>query len=474
MESIEMKIAKIAAQNWGQKEPQNLEEAKGITWGSEISSIKGIISVLKLEPELEDQITDDVYNKSAISEDIAKKIQSGIYRDGNSSLAIIKMLSVIHDGWVKNNPNNFLRVNKDENGNDKPRNKEYQFVPLEMLSWKEAKSDLLFIKPILEAAGVKVDEKKIEQQFEVVQKEFLIKNNIYSRESLKLELSGGAKFYTALEGLETKNGGNIDQLLKKDEIVEKMAEQIEAQISLKTKEELAMDIIRSQNPVYDEVFRVTTTHNDFNWPDVDEYMSKKEMMLSRVIGKPHPSYVITGCVGRDYDHYDTKITEAGRDYGADIKLSMMTMMAQKSIGEEEKIGIIEFKEGAIYITSKELLAGGISPEKIGWEAITKERITEKKGEYKQIKQELKKMKKDNSIGQKYEVHRLEEKLNGAGESIKKAKEDYEKYIVTPKAISKAAQKHKTTQSELRGVKAFFNRIIGKDSIDKGNIEEGKE
>ena len=32
-ENQKMAKAKKAAQNWGQKEPTNIEEAKGITWG---------------------------------------------------------------------------------------------------------------------------------------------------------------------------------------------------------------------------------------------------------------------------------------------------------------------------------------------------------------------------------------------------------------------------------------------------------
>lgn len=162
MDSIEMKIAKIAAKNWGQEEPTNIEEAKEIIGGSEISSIKGIISVLGINPELEQQIMDDVYNKEKISEDIAKEI-----RNKTGDTKIIEMLSAVHDEWVKSNPNKFMQQD---------RNKEYQFVPLQMLNWKEVKSDLIFLKPILEATGVNVDEKAIEQQFEVMQKEFLIDN----------------------------------------------------------------------------------------------------------------------------------------------------------------------------------------------------------------------------------------------------------------------------------------------------------
>lgn len=94
------------------------KKLKGITWGSEISSIKGIISVLGLNPELESRMVEEIYTKDKLSEDISKEIQSKIYRgalDKNSSPAIVNMLSVVYDEWVRNNPNNFLRVNKDEN-----------------------------------------------------------------------------------------------------------------------------------------------------------------------------------------------------------------------------------------------------------------------------------------------------------------------------------------------------------------------
>ena len=276
MESIEMKIARTAAQNWGQAKPTNLEEAKGITWGSEISSIKGIISVLDLNPELEQQIIEDVYTKETISEDIAQEISSKV-----DNLAIIDILSVVHDEWVKNNPNNFLRVNKDKNGQDKPRNKEYQFVPLEMLSWKEAKSDLLFLKPILEAAGVEVDETALQQQFELAQKEFLIDKKIYSRDNLEAALKCGASFYPALEGLETKNGGNICKLLQNDEIVKRMAGQIEGQIDIKSKDDLLKDIQESENPLYNDVYHVKSnrTYSDIN---MDSEMTKREILVSKL------------------------------------------------------------------------------------------------------------------------------------------------------------------------------------------------
>ena len=270
MDSIEMKIAKTAAQNWGQPEPTNIEEAKGITWGSEISSIKGIISVLKLNPELEEQIVEDVYTKDTISEEIAQDIRNKINNE-----TIIDILSVVHDGWVKNNPNNFMKEN---------RNKEYQFVPLQMLSWKEAKSDLLFLKPILEAAGVEVDEKVIEQQFELEQKNFLIDNGIHSKEQLKSALKY-YNIYPVLNELETKNGGNIRDLLKDDVIVDRMVEQIIGQIDVKSKEELLKEIQESDNPLYNDVYNVKSNRTysyEHNIQDIDEQMTKRDILISKL------------------------------------------------------------------------------------------------------------------------------------------------------------------------------------------------
>ena len=381
-ESIEMKIAKTAAKNWGQQEPQNLEEAKGITWGSEISSIRGIISVLGLNPELEQQITEDVYIRDTISEDIAKQIQSKIQRNGNSNIEIIEMLSVVHDEWVKTNPNKFMQQD---------RNKEYQFVPFQMLSWKEAKSDLLFLKPILEAAGVKVDEQAIEQQFEIVQKEFLIDNGIDSLDKLKFKLKQGSDFYPALEGIETKNGGNIDGLLKNDEILEKMAGQVESQIDIKSREEMAIDLIKSDNKGLDELFWVQTVardvKNDEKLPYISEPASKREILLSKLIGKPYPTY-FQGITLPNHDRYENRLEGwGGHEYAMDLTESTRILSASKAresdSSELDKEGVITFGydknaeviQGNIKVCKRDLIAHQLEPDRMGWS----ERTIDKKG-----------------------------------------------------------------------------------------------
>lgn len=390
LDTIEIKIAKIAARNFGQQEPQNLEEAKQITRGSEVSFIKGIISVLGLNSELEQQITEDIYTKDRISEEITEQIQSKIQKNGNANLKIIEMLSVVHDEWVRNNANDFLRVNKDENGNNIPINKEYQFVPLQMLSWKEVKSDLIFLKPILEAAGVKVDEKLIEQQFEIVQKEFLIDNGIDSIDRLKFKFKQGSNFYPTLAGLETKNGGNIDELLKKDEILEVMSEQIEGQIDIKSREEMAVDLIKSDNESLNELFWVQTVRrdieNDEKLPNISEPASKREILLSKLIGKPYPTY-FQGITLPNYDRYENRLEGwGGHEYAMDLTESTRLTTAynartSKNVQLDEE-GTINFGydrngkiiPGNIKVSKRDLITHQLNPDKMGW----KERTLEKK------------------------------------------------------------------------------------------------
>lgn len=380
MESIEMKIAKTAAKNWGQAEPQNLEEAKGITWGSEISSIKGIVKVLGLSTEMEEKMMQDVYESDTISPEIAKEIQKKIIGiTGTANPNIIRMLSTVHDEWVRNNPNNFMK--ETEKGR---RNKEYQFVPLELLSWKEAKSDLLFLKPILEASGIEIDERQVEEQFEVAQKEFLAEHGIVSKEALKEKLQSGSKFYPALEGLETKFGGNIENLLKDQTILEDMVSQVEKQVPIKSREELAKEIIESKNPRYNDVMWVETTEHTYDeasCPIMDRPVSEREIALSKLIGKPYPTYILSDDM-RTADGKKYKNELRGR-YGHEQEIDayetamLKRIQEAKKSSEKSKTGFIEYTDYGngtgfygdkrhIEIEEEKLKKAGLSIEKMGF------------------------------------------------------------------------------------------------------------
>ena len=116
------------------------------------------------------------------------------------------------------------------------RSKDYQFVDLRLLSYEEVKSDLIFVKPILEACGVDIEDKELERCFLNLQKQFLNENNIDSHEKLVNFLSKGGEAYYTLKGLETNKGiengdyHSIEKMLKDREITEQMANQIEQQI----------------------------------------------------------------------------------------------------------------------------------------------------------------------------------------------------------------------------------------------------
>lgn len=352
--SIEMKIAKIAAQRWEQAEPTTLEEAKKITDRSEISAAKGIVSVLGLNPELEARLLDDIYNKESISEELAKEIIDGfrncvdVFERSETNIgasSIINILSVIHDEWAKRFPDKFLQEG---------RNKEYQFAPLMLLSWEEAKSDLVFLKPILESAGIYVDEKDIEQQFEVMQKEFLIDNNLTSHESIVTAIRD-KKFYPALEGLETKNGGNIQELMMQSDIAEKMAKQIEMQVSVKSREDLAIDLIKIDN------HRLDLLAGSY----VGGMVSKREQLLFKCIGKPHTKEVIDSL---------TAISGHAMEIGEASRISKFESERKSENPDMDKPGRIQFEvngvKRSIIVSKRELLnsgRNGIDPEKMGLE-----------------------------------------------------------------------------------------------------------
>lgn len=246
MDTIQMKIAKTAAQNWGQQEPTTLEEALGITWDSEVAAVEGIGKALNLDESVVEKLVGtkdesgklnrdgEIYTKAAISPEIAEQISASIRGPED----ILSILSTIHDAWAKNNPNNFLKPD---------RNKERQFVDLRLLNWGEVESDLIFLQPILEAAGVTLDMEALREAHEMQQIQYLLDNKIFSHEDLVAHISQGSKVYSALEGLETKHGGNIDELLQNPEIAEKMAGQIESKVAIRSKDDFKEYIRQSEN-----------------------------------------------------------------------------------------------------------------------------------------------------------------------------------------------------------------------------------
>lgn len=116
-----------------------------------------------------------------------------VYKASNesSSKNIISILSHIHDGWVKDNQKKFMA-----------RDKKYQHMPIELIGWKEAKADLLFLRPILSAMNVGFSEEVLEEFYNERVQEFLKEKGITDVTKLTEQISKGAEFYPALDGQE--------------------------------------------------------------------------------------------------------------------------------------------------------------------------------------------------------------------------------------------------------------------------------
>ena len=110
---------------------------------------------------------------------------------------VLSVLSTIHDGWVKDNQKKFFA-----------RDKKYQHMPIELIGWKEAKSDLLFLKPMLEEMHIMEfypylsTEEDLESAYNKRVQAFLEENGITDVSKLSERISKEAEFYPALEGQE--------------------------------------------------------------------------------------------------------------------------------------------------------------------------------------------------------------------------------------------------------------------------------
>lgn len=106
------------------------------------------------------------------------------YFDASSMMDV---LFAVHDGWVEDHPDKFMA-----------RDKKFQHMPSELIGWEETKKDLLFVKPIFEALGSKVDEQELQDEYNRRVKEFFLENGIVEEHTLAHKIAQGPKFYPAL------------------------------------------------------------------------------------------------------------------------------------------------------------------------------------------------------------------------------------------------------------------------------------
>ena len=156
---------------------------------------------------------------------------------------IIDTLFHVHNGWVQDNVKKF-----------NAREKKHQHMPSELIGWKEAKADLLFVRPIFEAAGIEVNEEELEQVYNGRVKEFFLDHGIQTARNLSDSITQGEEFYPALEGY----GDILVTINDPDYVDEKIIPAIEGQ-GIGNIEEVRRSIVSQiiSNPLPEDVARLS-------------------------------------------------------------------------------------------------------------------------------------------------------------------------------------------------------------------------
>lgn len=150
-------------------------ESRGITWQGEEDLLSSVLDGEKQDSSF-----------STLSECLE--------RVDDKEGFVIDVLSDIHKNWAETNLKKFA--------DEKRRNKQYQFMPLELIGNKEARADLLFLEPILKAGNFGDEHfgEQLDQKYTERQNEFLEKNNLHSFGDVA----------SALQDPENWNNGNND------------------------------------------------------------------------------------------------------------------------------------------------------------------------------------------------------------------------------------------------------------------------
>lgn len=203
-----------------------------------------------------DELADFVYNggKSGIADAIRSDaaVINGTDRwakgpypniEKNMDNMIMDTLFAVHDGWVQDNQKKFMA-----------REKKHQHMPSELIGWKEAKADLLFVKPIFESLGVKVDEDRLHELYNERVKDFLLDRGITTSRQLSDAITQGEEFYPALA-----NYGDVLVTINDPEYVDEHVIPAIEQNGIGKVEEIRQEIIDGliADPNPDEISRLT-------------------------------------------------------------------------------------------------------------------------------------------------------------------------------------------------------------------------
>lgn len=144
---------------------QSFADLENQCWATSsiIYAINKIGDILQLTNSRKEDFTNAILSKdhtfiNLYDETIYKNISDKWkYANFNDEYKTLFILESVHNGWVKDNVKKFNKEGRE--------NKRYQHLPLEIIGWKEAKADLLFVEPILNAIGVELNEEKLEKLY---------------------------------------------------------------------------------------------------------------------------------------------------------------------------------------------------------------------------------------------------------------------------------------------------------------------
>ncbi len=234
-------IAATAIQNWElyKKNPEEARREARATakrdsiddlennhvWGKDSISaaIESLVKQLGLSDNIDPaSVVGDIYSDREGDSQGFGAIGERLRGVDNINKVIIQALSDIHDRWCKDNAKKFFEAG---------RNKQFQHQELELIGWKEAKNDLVFLEPILKKMGIDINMGALELEYLARQAEFLKDHNIYSvkghrdytsrgeyLERLASELEDGSKGKKVMEASvdSLRNNGEIVSQVEKD------------------------------------------------------------------------------------------------------------------------------------------------------------------------------------------------------------------------------------------------------------------
>ncbi|MBQ4031705.1 MAG: hypothetical protein II625_08110 [Bacilli bacterium] len=207
MNSVYRRVAKDCLVNWmGTPEEeaiafatndtvQDLENGNDNHYGvGALGSIRAAMRSIVRQLGLPDNIY-STFENAVVNDDnsnvfgvIAEKMQ----QVPNIEELIINALSDIHDQWVIDNSSEKTFTKKEGRG------QLHQYTPLELIGWKEVKSDLIFLEPVLNAVGVTVDREKLLAAYNERVMAYAEERGITSKDDIATLIGTGSGYYPAL------------------------------------------------------------------------------------------------------------------------------------------------------------------------------------------------------------------------------------------------------------------------------------